>query len=236
MTTAILSVKFCPTCQQVKPATIEYFTKYSSAASGFYHQCKQCKNARRRELHSEDTAEAIARRENKSEAYKAWRFANKEKAEASQQQWRSRNQDRVRASARARAKKWRTENPEKEKAAQERNRKKRMLVASNRIHRNIGNAIRESLNGKKAGVSWQVLVGYTLDDLRIHLQKQFSVGMGWGNYGPTGWHIDHITPQSSFHIDTAECAGLSDCWALSNLRPLWAKENIAKGARLTHLI
>jgi len=45
------------------------------------------------------------------------------------------------------------------------------------------NHIRHSLKGKKAGRRWEKLVGYTLEDLREHLESQFDNKMNWENYG-----------------------------------------------------
>ena len=79
------------------------------------------------------------------------------------------------------------------------------------------------------------LCGYTIDDLRQHLERQFVRGMSWENMG-SGWHIDHIVPLSSFSFSSVTCPEFRAAWALSNLRPLWATENMSKGARRTHLL
>lgn len=78
-------------------------------------------------------------------------------------------------------------------------------------------------------------VSYSKEDLRRHLERQFTKGMSWDNYG-TYWHIDHIVPVSSFNITGPECDEFKACWALTNLRPLKAEENLSKGDRITHLI
>ena len=61
-----------------------------------------------------------------------------------------------------------------------------------------------------------------------HLEKQFKEGMTWNNYGYYGWHIDHIRPVSSFNFNSYDDPEFKECWALSNLQPLWGKENISK--------
>jgi hypothetical protein len=60
------------------------------------------------------------------------------------------------------------------------------------------------------------LLGYSAIELKYHLEKQFTNGMTWNNYGE--WHIDHIKPVSSFDKDTP----VSIVCALDNLQPLWA--------------
>jgi len=50
--------------------------------------------------------------------------------------------------------------------------------------------------------------------------------MTWANYGE--WHIDHKRPISSFNIVSVDCKEFGECWALENLQPLWADENLRK--------
>lgn len=90
-------------------------------------------------------------------------------------------------------------------------------------------AIYLSLRAKKSRASWQKIVGYTVSDLRKHLEARFVEGMSWNNYGD--WHIDHVTPKSLFHYNSYEDDSFKQCWSLNNLQPLWAKENLAKGNR-----
>lgn len=86
----------------------------------------------------------------------------------------------------------------------------------------------------KKGKRTDQVLGFTADDLRAHLERQFVKGMGWHNMGE--WHIDHIVPVSSFTITSADDADFKACWALTNLRPMWADENRSKGdKRLTLL-
>lgn len=58
-------------------------------------------------------------------------------------------------------------------------------------------------------------------------------GMTWGNYGINGWTIDHKIPISVFNFTSSDHEDFKRCWALSNLQPLWAYDNISKGAKLT---
>jgi hypothetical protein len=72
------------------------------------------------------------------------------------------------------------------------------------------------------------LCGCSVPDLMAHLQSQFKEGMHWNNYGK--WHIDHIRPCASFDLTDPEKQ--RQCFHYSNLQPLWAKENLSKGAKL----
>lgn len=91
-----------------------------------------------------------------------------------------------------------------------------------------------ALESEKSSESWETLVGFSLSDLIRHLERQFTDGMSWDNMGD--WHIDHIVPLASFKYESSEDAEFRAAWAITNLRPLWSKENVSKGARRLLLI
>ena len=91
------------------------------------------------------------------------------------------------------------------------------------------NGMRLALKRKnlhKGGRSWEGLVGYTVLQLKEHLEKLFLPGMGWHNMAE--WHIDHVKPKSKFNYTSTEDQEFLDCWALKNLQPLWARDNLIK--------
>lgn len=94
----------------------------------------------------------------------------------------------------------------------------------------VSAAVYRMLKTGKGGRRWESLLGYTVDDLRAHLERLFVSGMSWDNYG-LDWHVDHRRPISSFQFESAECPDFKKAWALSNLQPLWASENLSKGAK-----
>ena len=69
-------------------------------------------------------------------------------------------------------------------------------------------------------------VGCTIEELRIHLEKQFEEGMTWENIGE--WHIDHRRPCASFNLSGEE--EKHKCFHFTNLQPLWGLDNLSKGA------
>lgn len=103
-----------------------------------------------------------------------------------------------------------------------------------RLHRNVSQRIYSSLRSGKSHRTWPALVGYSLLELRVHLERQFTKGMRWDNIGQ--WHVDHIVPVASFTFNKAEDAEFRACWAITNLRPLWAAENLKKKDRRLHLL
>jgi hypothetical protein len=72
------------------------------------------------------------------------------------------------------------------------------------------------------------------EDLKQHLESKFEDWMNWDNYGKFNnnkrtWNIDHIIPQAVFPYDSMDEHNFKKCWALENLRPLEALENLKKG-------
>ena len=96
-----------------------------------------------------------------------------------------------------------------------------------RLDENMGSAISRSLKGKKTGRPWESLVGYTLENLIEHLEKQFDSKMKWNNYG-NYWTVDHIKPRSLFNYTSQNDLEFKQCWILENLQPLEKIENIKK--------
>jgi len=73
------------------------------------------------------------------------------------------------------------------------------------------------------------LLGCSVDECVAYLESKFLPGMTWQNWGLRGWHLDHIRPLASF--DLANGQQFSEACHYTNLQPLWAKDNLAKGSR-----
>ncbi len=96
-------------------------------------------------------------------------------------------------------------------------------------------AVKRSISKEtKSGRKTFDLLGYTVDELKSHLERQFQPGMSWENYGE--WHIDHRVPLSSFKYDSPDCPEFKLAWAITNLQPLWWRDNLSKGAKATLLV
>lgn len=174
----------------------------------------------------------LRNREENLSKMRARRAASKDKYNAARREKFAANPE-LRAQKNATYREWREKNRDilLEKS------RERWASASprDRLRSYIGAAISRSLKrGGKQGKSWESCVGYTAVELRAHLERQFSQGMSWDNYGK--WHVDHIIPAASFQYDTADDPEFRACWALTNLRPLWASENIRKSDRRVLLI
>lgn len=98
------------------------------------------------------------------------------------------------------------------------------------MSKKISNLIRNTLmgNGYKKTTKTFSILGAEYEIVKNHLEQQFKEGMTWENHGE--WHIDHIIPMSSAN-DEDSIVKLNH---YTNLQPLWAKENLQKGAKLTY--
>jgi len=103
------------------------------------------------------------------------------------------------------------------------------------INEKISSGIRASLKGNKSGYHWEDLVGYTMTDLKKHLQKTVPDGYTWQDFMEGKLHIDHIIPKSVFNFTKPEHADFRNCWALENLQLLPSKENLSKQNKLKNI-
>ena len=71
-------------------------------------------------------------------------------------------------------------------------------------------------------------LGCSFNEFCKHIESRFKPGMSWDNYGE--WHIDHIFPLSLAYIQGEKL--FKESCNYKNLQPLWAIENLKKGAKL----
>ena len=208
-------MKTCTKCNIEKE--LGEFYKCKTSKDGLRHDCKQCNSAynkanseRRNEYDKQWRAK---NKEYNSEYKKAYREANKEAISEYLAQWREENKERQ--------KKWRADNREA-KAKYQKERK--ATDPSYRLVCNMRTRVNNALNGANKSDRTMKLVGCTPDQLKEHLESQFTEGMAWGQKGL--WHTDHILPCAAF--DLTKKKHQKYCFHWSNLQPLWAEANLAK--------
>jgi hypothetical protein len=116
-----------------------------------------------------------------------------------------------------------------------------------RLNGIISSSINKSL--KRNGISKSKFLTYSIQELKEHLEKQFEPWMNWENHGVYNsetwkndiqntwtWNIDHIIPRSDLPYSSMKDENFNKCWALENLRPLSAKQNILEGANMVRHI
>jgi hypothetical protein len=233
------ATKICSKCGEEYPATTEFFHRRTANRDGFSSKCKVCAKAyddAYRSLHADESRAAT----------KEWHWANKEYANQLSRDYYATHKQEAKAYAEANkdrlivyrqgrkkqaallGRKWREENRDRVNA----NARKRREDARNRVAFNIRNQISSALRGSKNGRHWEDLVGFTLDDLIVHLQSKFLSGMSLDNYGRGGWHVDHIIPVAAFDFSSPDDAQFKECFTLSNLQPLWEEDNASKSDKI----
>jgi len=246
-------MKCCTRCGETKPEDL-----FGLDGEIRRNQCKSCRaKYKRNRRQNFETAEARERRLSVAREYQR---NNHDSILQKQIEWRDKNSAYLKAYhktnyqskaevVKARTKKWRLENSARKRAYNKawaaenrvktngyysKSKRKRRTSSQVRLYESISEQIRNSIRRCKNNRRWESLVDFTRDEIVSHLERQFVKGMSWDNYGD--WHIDHIVPASAFKYETPTDANFKACWALTNLRPLWARENIQKRDSRTHLL
>jgi hypothetical protein len=99
-----------------------------------------------------------------------------------------------------------------------------------RLRNNIHRRMLLVLKGVNKSQHTCEIIGCSIEELRRHLESQFLPGMTWENWSTHGWHIDHIIPCATFDLSDPEQQ--KKCFNYKNLQPLWAIDNLKKGAKV----
>jgi hypothetical protein len=91
----------------------------------------------------------------------------------------------------------------------------------------LGNRLNEVLKKSKTNKTSNIitLLGCSLDEVKQHIEKQFTELMFWNNHG-IYWEVDHIIPCDRF--DLTDIEQQKQCFHYSNLQPLIKTENRQK--------
>lgn len=221
--------KVCTKCKQLKPLT--EFHKHKTHKDELKSRCKSCREEDNKKYRQQNFKRI-------KEYKKKWRQENSEHCKEYQKKHYQENIERY--------KKYRQQNPnhyreyskkyyeaiKNNKSFKDKKReycrKKRQEDIKYRLNSNISVAIWRSLRGNKNGRHWEDLIGCTLKEVITCMEKQWTEGMSWNNYGRNGWVIDHKIPISAFNFSSFEHIDFKRCWSLSNLQPMWASDNLRK--------
>lgn len=204
-------MKKCYKCQEEKDEIS--FSVDKNKKSGLASNCKNC---RAKSYEARKGVEKLERDNyRKTEQSKQWtkdyNERTKEKRLAKMREYNAKNKEKIKELQR----KWNEEN------------KNKPLI---KISRNLRRRLNHVLNGNLKADKTFTLLGCTAEELKIYLESLFLPGMTWENYGPFGWHIDHILPCASFDLTSED--EQRKCFHYSNLQPLWWQENIKKGCKV----
>ncbi|QDP47316.1 MAG: hypothetical protein Unbinned4388contig1000_35 [Prokaryotic dsDNA virus sp.] len=202
--------KKCAKCKKVKD--FSEFSKSKRAKDGLQCRCKVC-----------DKDYRDANIESRMKANKAWNEANKDKVAAHRKTWREANREKIAA--------WREANIGTEKSHdyfRSYHKERRLSDPLFRLSCNLRNRTWTAFNrkGYKKKSKTQEMLGVDWEVCKAHIERQFTKDMTWDNYGE--WHIDHVIPLASANTEEE----LIKLCHYTNLQPLWAEDNLKKGAKI----
>jgi len=217
--------KICSKCNESKD--VMFFHHRKSSPDGYRGACKSCIKLPKINKYPDLGKKkcAVCKEILPLEMY----HKNKECVEKN---WGLGRPSRCKICSSASSRKYRINNPEKVKESYKKSdlKKKSQLkyrIVSN-LRANLRNKMVLCLKGSKKSGSSIGDLGCTVSELILYLESLFTEGMSWDNYGREGWHIDHIEPFCSF--DVTKRGDLLKVCHYTNLRPLWAKDNLKKAA------
>lgn len=221
-----IRLKRCTVCREEKPATSTHWHRHGPAKDGLKPRCKVCRRADSTDYYS-------ANGDSVRQKARTWQRKNVERANRRKVEWARRNPERVREIKTAESLRNR-ERRKLDRRAQERHRW--ATSPAFRLKRRMAKRLKEVLRSGKGGRTWAATFGYTPRQLARHIERQFLPGMSWADVFAGRVHVDHIRPVASFGVTSIEDPRFRDCWALWNLRPLWASDNLKKASARLHLI
>lgn len=214
---AIQQIKCCTKCGEAKP--LSEYGRNSAKKDGLKNWCKDCACQYSKIYHQKNRDRILPRL--------------KEYAEKNRDYFRvyyKRNSERYAQHSAG----WRKKNPEKYKQSCRLTHLRKMENPQKRIEASVRAGVQKTIRKERKGARTFKILGYSVEELMAHLERQFLRGMTWGNYGQ--WHVDHIVPLASFNYSSPDDEDFKAAWALTNLRPLWKVENISKGAKRLTLL
>ena len=207
--------------------------KLKSREWGIRKVCKLCMNELHRrwnKKHPEARYNSYWSNPEKAKAEaKVWRDTHSEHAKRTHKQYYTDHMEEIIVKSRN----WAILNPDKKKVIAQRYNRKMRATSMTRINDRITGLLNYALKHNKNGGKWEKQVGYSLSDLKRNFEAKYYNGMSWESFALGGITVHHIKPKTSFKFDSVDDAGFKECWALSNLRPLWRKDhaNIHKLSR-----
>ena len=232
-------MKICSACKQSKP--LSCFGKNVNTKDGLRGECKLCYNSRMRLYNS-------THKEKKNERDRIYRNKNKKtinakitayKKEIEYEKSPQRKTWKKEYEQTPKRKAWKQQymreygkKPKRKEYLRSLYRRKWDTDENYKIARLLRGRLQYALKNKSTPKSLHALdiLGCSIDFLKEHLSSLFEPGMTWKNNTKFGWHIDHILPVD--HFDLRDEAQQRICFHWTNLQPLWANDNLVKGAKV----
>ena len=216
------------------PQPVERFSKKKAKLDGLTYKCKECEKAKNKKHYQQNREKLLKqqseyRQRNKEktrERNKKYRQQNREKIQERQSEYYQQNKERIRKRM-----KEHSSRPEVKKRNAQLFRERYNSDSAFRLKNIVSRLVHRALKakGKTKGGSTFDHLPYTSQELKEHIEKQFDEHMTWENQG-SYWHVDHIIPHAYFNYDNLTHPDFQKCWALENLQPLEATENLRKNS------
>lgn len=204
------SHKICYRCHLSKVLT--EFNKCKTGVYRYHNHCRPCQSQVRQAWYQEHRSEELEKAQTYSESEQAKKYRQRRWIDKKQILGPINNVRRRTEEARVLARK---------------QRKAWCEIPQNRIACSLRGRIRQVMKTLTKSAATEQLLGCSFEFLKTRLESMFQPNMTWDNYGE--WHIDHIKACATFNlIDPLE---QQKCFHYSNLQPLWAKDNMAKGVK-----
>ncbi len=217
----ILKFKKCPTCKTLK--SWAEFSLSKERKNGLFWRCKVCDKQAGKERRKKHPGHISRWNQEHPEEMKALRKSWEMRHPEYNKAWRAKNFIRCKNYAKLR--------PKRNKTYSRNYMKLYRKTPRGNLDSRMSAYIRSVLRKGKSGRTWQSLVGYTLDELKSHIESQFTNDMTWEVFLCGDIHIDHVIPKSRFHYEKHTDPEFRVCWGLSNLQPMWKLDNLSKHAK-----
>ncbi|ARK42639.1 hypothetical protein BOC60_20385 [Burkholderia pseudomallei] len=73
-----------------------------------------------------------------------------------------------------------------------------------KLHPKLDDLMRDAINRNGNSMTVADVCGYTIKELRVHIERQFKGGMDWNAFMRGDIHIDHIRPQRLFDLSNID--------------------------------
>lgn len=194
------NLKQCFSCKN--SLSLDQFHKNKAKSDGLDPSCKLCRKFRTSKFYEKNSSK-IKKRTN------LYYYQNKQAMSQASKEYRKRNAEKISQYKKS-----------KRSIANEQDRARLKSNPLLNVIRACRRSMRSYIFNKQQ--SFNEYIGCSQDELRAHIESQFTEGMTWDNYGT--WEIDHIFPLSKA-LNDRHVYRLSH---YKNLRPLWVKENRSK--------
>lgn len=114
--------------------------------------------------------------------------------------------------------------------ARDRVRKRRAENISFKVAANLRTRLYCAVRSKQKKGSAVRDLGCSVEDFLRYMENQFEEGMTWENWTHDTWHIDHVIPLTAF--DLTDPDDVKQACHFTNLRPMWARDNVAKSNKI----